>query len=76
MFVIARLSLNPHLASVVFREYAPLLVLHAVCASEKRCVRGSSISGRELLLLILIFEVLPSSFYGLLIGRAECEHKV
>jgi hypothetical protein len=64
------------LAPVVFREYAPLLNFEAVCASEERCVRGSRISGGELLLLILIFEVFTSPFYGLLICRAEGEHEV
>jgi hypothetical protein len=64
------------LAPVVFREYAPLLNFEAVCASEERCVRSSRISGGELLLLILIFEVFTSPFYGLLICRAEGEHEV
>ena len=65
-----------HLATKVFRKYAPLLVLQAVCASEERGMCGSRISGRELLLLILILKVLTCSFDGLLIGRAKGEHEV
>lgn len=76
LIVIARLSLRPHLTLVIFREHAHLLVLLAVRASEEGCVRGSRISGRELLLQILIFKVFTSPFYSLLIGRAEGEHEV